>query len=115
MIYRRSDATSFVKHGVRMWVYTGRQDCPRAAIVYQETDRGHAEEFYHDKSAFIFYIIEGQGVWIIENEEYPVEATDVVIVPPGKRFYYRGTLKQVCITAPAWEEAHEHHVRAVEL
>jgi len=70
VIYRRSDATSFVKHGVRMWVYTGRQDCPHAALVYQETDRGHAEEFYHDKSAFIFYIIEGQGVWVIEDEEF---------------------------------------------
>jgi mannose-6-phosphate isomerase-like protein (cupin superfamily) len=54
-------------------------------------------------------------VWVIEDEEFPVQATDVVVIPPGKRFYYRGALKQICITAPAWEEEHEHQVRAVEL
>jgi mannose-6-phosphate isomerase-like protein (cupin superfamily) len=115
MVFHRQKALAFTKQGVGMWVYTSKDDCPQAAVVYQETDRGHAEEFFHDKSAFVFYITEGQGTWVIEGKEYPVAATDVVIVPPGKRFYYRGTLKQVCITAPAWEAEHEHHVRDVDL
>ena len=42
-----------------------------------------------------------QRKWIIEDEEYDVEASDVVIVPPGKRFYFKGNLKQVCVTALA--------------
>lgn len=46
---------------------------------------------------------------------FPVEATDVVIVPPGKRFFYRGALKQVCVTAPAWEPEHEESIRDVDL
>lgn len=115
MIYQKSGAFHTAKQGVDMWIYNGKDDCPQAAVVYQETEQGHAEEFYHDQSAFIFYIIEGSGAWIIEDREYPVQATDVVIVPPGKRFYYRGCLKQVCITAPAWEAAGEHHVRDVEI
>ncbi len=41
--------------------------------------------------------------WIIEEKEYPVEVGDIVIVPPGKKFQYKGKLKQVCITSPAWE------------
>jgi len=52
---------------------------------------------------------------VIEDVEYPAKAGDVVIVPAGKRFYYRGALKQVCVTAPAWEEEFEVHVRNVEL
>ena len=115
MIYKREQAVSVSKQGVRMWVYNGKEDCPQAAVVYQETGQGHAEEFLHDKSAFVFYIIEGGGTWVIEDREFPVEATDVVIVPPGKRFYYKGNLKQVCITAPAWEAEYEHHVRDVDL
>ena len=113
MIHKRVAAIRIEKHGVKMWIYS--TDCPQAAVVYQETETGHAEEFLHETSAFIFYIIEGNGVWVIEDEEFPVEAADVVIVPPGKRFYYKGNLKQVCITAPAWEEAGEKHVRDVEL
>ncbi len=77
--------------------------------------RAHAEEFYHEKSAFINYIIEGRGTWVIEDIEYPIEAGDVVIVPPRRRFYFTGTLKQICVTAPAWEEYYEKHVRYVDL
>jgi mannose-6-phosphate isomerase-like protein (cupin superfamily) len=115
MVFRKKDALRLEKRGVDMWVYTGAEDCPQASVVYQETPSGHAEEFYHEKSAFIFYILEGSGVWVIEDREYPVKASDVVVVPPGKRFFYRGNLKQVCLTAPAWEERFEHHVRDVEL
>lgn len=115
MIYKQKDAFQAEKHGVRMWIYGRDPKVENAAVAYQETGTGHAQEFYHEKSAFVFYIIEGKGVWVIEDEEYPVEATDVVIVPPGKRFYYRGNLKQICITAPAWEEQYEKQVRFVKI
>ena len=113
MIYKKETATEFEKQGVNMRVYNNKEQCPQAAVVYQETQRGHLEEFYHSKSTFIFYIIEGGGTWHIENELYAVNAGDVVIIPPGKRFYYKGALKQVCITSPAWEPEFEHHVRYI--
>ncbi len=115
MIYKKSDALEIIKHGVRMHIYNTGEQCPQAAVVLQETAHGHGEEFLHEKSAFIYYIIEGSGTWIIEDEEFMVSATDVVIVPPGKRFYFRGALKQLCITAPAWEEQFEKHIRDVDL
>jgi mannose-6-phosphate isomerase-like protein (cupin superfamily) len=115
MIYKKENAAVFEKHGVTMRIYNSKEQCPQAAVAYQETLKGHAEEFYHTQSAFIFYIIEGSGTWFIENDSYEVQAGDVVIVPPNKRFYYKGCLKQVCITSPAWEPEHEHHVRDVEL
>jgi mannose-6-phosphate isomerase-like protein (cupin superfamily) len=115
VVFKKKQAFTVDKQGVSMWIYNSKEQCPQAAVAYQETSQGHAEEFYHDTSAFIFYIIEGAGTWIIEDQEFPVEANDVVIVPPGKRFYYKGTLKQVCITAPAWDAEHEHHVRDIDL
>jgi mannose-6-phosphate isomerase-like protein (cupin superfamily) len=115
MIYKKENAPEFQKHGVTMRVYTTKEQCPEASVVYQETSSGHAEEFYHSKSNFIFYIIEGQGVWYIEDIAHEVKAGDVIIVPPNKRFYYKGVLKQICITAPAWEAEFEHHVREIVL
>ncbi len=115
MIFKKSRAFNLEKHGVRMRIYNSIEDCPQAAVAYQETETGHAQEFYHDKSAFLFYILEGEGTWFIEDEPFSVEASDVIIVPPGKRFYYQGRLKQICITSPAWEEKSEHHVRYVDL
>jgi mannose-6-phosphate isomerase-like protein (cupin superfamily) len=113
MIYKRENATVFEKHGVKMHVYNSVEECPEAAVVYQETETGHSEEFYHSKSNFIFYIIEGKGTWFIEDAACEVNAGDVVIIPPDNRFYYKGSLKQLCITAPSWEADYEHHVRDI--
>lgn len=113
MIFKKEKAVEFEKFGVKMRVYNTKDQCSEASIVYQETLKGHQEEFYHSRSNFLFYIIEGSGTWFIEDKPYYVEAGDVIIIPPNKRFYYIGSLKQICITAPAWEEKYEHHVRNI--
>lgn len=114
-VFKPENAEVIDKRGVRMRIYTTKSDCSNAAILYQETETGHAEEFVHEISNFIYYIIEGRGTWIIEDKEYEVQAGDVVVVPAGKRFWFKGNLKQICVTAPAWEEQYEHHVRDIEL
>ena len=82
MVYSTQNAGQTNKHGVNMWLYGSEESCTNASVAYQETETGHSEEFLHEKSAFVFYIIEGIGTWIIEDKEYQVKATDVVIVPP---------------------------------
>jgi mannose-6-phosphate isomerase-like protein (cupin superfamily) len=114
MVYKRKDAVSVTKHGVKMYIYNNKRDSPYAAVVYQETEKGHTQEFYNEKSTFLYYILEGSGIWIIEDECFEVEKNDVIIIPPGKRFYFKGNVKQICITAPAWEEEHERHVKFID-
>ena len=114
MIFKKESASEFEKSGVKMRVYNTKEQCSEASVVYQETQKGHLEEFYHSKSNFVFYIIEGKGTWFIEDITHEVSAGDVIIVPPNNKFYYKGTLKQVCITAPSWEPEFEFHVRDVD-
>jgi mannose-6-phosphate isomerase-like protein (cupin superfamily) len=99
------------KRGVLMRVYKTKQ----ASIVYQETEKGHNEEFYHDKSTFTYYIISGKGSWFINGKEQKVKAGDVVVVEPGNRFYYKGKLKQILVTIPRFDAKYSHHVRDVKL
>lgn len=115
VVFKPHDAEVIEKHGVFMRIYTTKENSRNAAVLYQETKKGHSEEFVHEKSDFLYYILEGFGTWVIENREFEVRAGDVVLVPAGKRFWFRGSLKQVCITAPAWEEKYEYHVRDIEL
>jgi mannose-6-phosphate isomerase-like protein (cupin superfamily) len=114
-VYKKTNALAVQKSGVNMTIYNSREQCSQAAVVYQETQKGHGEEFLHKTSTFIFYIIEGSGTWYIEDVPYSVQAGDVVIVPPNTRFYYKGCLKQVCVTSPAWDPQHEQHIRNVPL
>lgn len=115
IVFRLENAEVIEKHGVRMRIYTTKADCKNAAVLYQETETGHAEEFLHERSDFIYYILEGNGIWIVEDKEFEVRAGDVVVVPAGKRFWFRGCLKQICVTSPAWEEQYEKHIRDLEL
>jgi mannose-6-phosphate isomerase-like protein (cupin superfamily) len=115
LIYKKQDAFTVEKNGVKMRIYNSNEQCPQAAVVYQETEKGHSEEFLHKESYFIFYIIEGSGTWFIEDQPYEVSAGDVVIIPPNTRFYYRGKLRQVCVTSPAWTAEQEQHIRNVNL
>jgi len=64
-IIRREKAVNLEKHDVRMHVYAGAAEGVPAGIVYQETESGHAEEFLHEKSTFIYYIIEGEGLYVM--------------------------------------------------
>jgi len=115
IVFKPEDAAIIEKRGVKMRIYTTQAESANAAVLYQETQKGHTEEFLHEKSDFIYYILEGSGVWIIEDRKFEARAGDVVVVPAGKRFWFRGNLKQVCVTAPAWEEQYEHHIRDLEI
>lgn len=115
VIFKPEDAAVIEKNGVKMRIYTTKAESGNAAVLYQKTQKGHTEEFLHEKSDFIYYILEGRGVWIVENRAFEARAGDIVVVPAGKRFWFRGNLKQVCITAPAWEEKYERHIRYLEL
>lgn len=112
-VIRREEGVNLEKHGVRMRVYTA-EGAP-AGVVYQETESGHAEEFCHEKSAFIYYIVEGEGIYVIGGVEHRVRPGDVVVVPPGNSIYFRGRLRQVLVTVPPWEESGERHIRDVEV
>ena len=48
MIYKFKDAEIIKKHDVNTHIYNSSKDCPQAAVVYQETEKGHSEEFYHE-------------------------------------------------------------------
>ncbi|WP_269850093.1 nucleoside triphosphate pyrophosphohydrolase [Methanosarcina horonobensis] len=52
IVFRPEKSEVIKKHGVSMRIYTTKEDCPSAAILYQETDTGHAEEFVHKKKQF---------------------------------------------------------------
>jgi len=112
-VIRREEAVDLEKHGVRMRVCT-TEGAP-AGIVYQETESGHAEEFCHEKSTFIYYIVEGEGVYVIGGVEHRVRAGDVVVVPPKSSIYFKGRFRQVLVTVPPWEESCERHIRDVEV
>lgn len=110
--YSSADARKFHKFGVDITSYDIQN--PNCNFVYESVNEGHFEEFYSDVSTYIWFIIEGKGTYVIDDEHIPAEALDAIVVPPKHRIHYFGTMKMLLITSPPFDAKNEHHVRDVE-
>ncbi|MFH1650372.1 MAG: cupin domain-containing protein [Candidatus Woesearchaeota archaeon] len=60
------------------------------SVVYAELKGPHSEVTSNDVER-IYYIIEGNGEFIIEGQTTQVQAGDVITIPPNKTFDYTPT------------------------
>lgn len=104
--------TRFNKNGVDFIGYEKVND--DMSFVIETVEEGHFEEFVHDKSTFTYIFLEGRGTFYLDDEEVVVKAGDVLSINPGTRIYYKGNLKQILITTPAYDSKYERHIRNIE-
>jgi len=110
--YTAKEAGKFNKHGIDLVVYGGNS--PLANVVHVRVKEGHFQEFYDIESTFIYYIIKGKGIFILDDESVEASATDLIIIPPKTRIHYFGNMDMVLTVSPAFKETNERHVRFVE-
>jgi hypothetical protein len=58
-----------------------------------------------------YYIIEGTGVFTIDNQKYDVAPGLLVEVPPGVEYSYSGSMKILLVSYPRWFEGNEQTTR----
>ncbi|PIV09175.1 hypothetical protein COS31_01220 [Candidatus Roizmanbacteria bacterium CG02_land_8_20_14_3_00_36_15] len=100
------------KYGVDITLYGLNK--PEANIVYEEVQEGHFEEFLSTKSTYMWFIIEGKGAFVINDEKISVNAKDIIAVPPNNRIHYFGKMKMILFTVPAYNEKNERHIRNIK-
>jgi mannose-6-phosphate isomerase-like protein (cupin superfamily) len=96
------------KFGIDLEIYPSVDDC---GMVLVSTEIGHNQEFYDLKSTFTYIVLEGEGTFFLDDEEVNVAKGDVLSVPPKIRIYYKGKLKMVLVTTPAWKPENEVETR----
>lgn len=107
MKFTKDKAFKFDKAGVKGWVYVGKEQLPNAGVVLLETEKGHETVIKSTRSAWIYYVISGKGKFVIDGKDFPCKKNDVIVVEKNKPFYYKGKLKMLEVTVPAWEEKYE--------
>jgi mannose-6-phosphate isomerase-like protein (cupin superfamily) len=110
--FSANDARKFNKYGIDLVVYG--ENFPAANVVHISVKKGHFEEFYDLESAFICYIIEGKGTFVLNDKKIEAKAADLIVVPPKTRIHYFGTMEMVLTVVPAFDEKNERHVRMVD-
>ena len=115
MSYKKLDfesSTRYHKNGVDFVGYEKINN--DLSFVIETVEEGHFEEFVHDKSTFTYIFLEGSGTFYLDDEPVEVKAGDVLSIDPGTRIYYKGHLKQILITAPAYDPKYERHIRNID-
>jgi len=110
--YTAKEAKKFNKYGVDLVVYG--ENVPLANVVHVRVKEGHFQEFYEIESTFIYYIIKGKGVFILDGESIEATASDLIVIPPKTRIHYFGAMEMVLTVSPAFKETDERQVRLVE-
>ncbi len=111
MKFIQKQATRKHKYGVDLKVY--KTNTKKIGVVYESVKKGHFEEFYHKKSTYIYYVLEGSGRFYLDGKRIKARPTDVIIAPPFTKIYFLGKMKLLLLTVPAWEAKHEVHVRDI--
>lgn len=96
------------KVGISLDVYPDVSDC---GLVIITTEKGHNSEFVNKRSTFTYIVIDGEGLFFLDDEEVSVAKGDSISIEPNTRIYYKGKLKLVLITTPAWRQEDETIIR----
>jgi len=104
-IIKEPEEYSFKKVGIRGKNFPTDKLSDKAGFLIIETDAGHETTIVEHKCDFIYYILEGKGYFVIEDKKEECSKGDLVVIPAGKKFIYKGKLKMLlCSTPPWWEE-----------
>lgn len=74
------------------------------SITLEDSYKKHDTYCTNIKKTCIFYVAEGEGIFIIDNEEYVVKKGDIIEIPKDTEFTYIGKMKLLFISVPAYAD-----------
>jgi len=84
------------------------------SAVFESVEEGHFKEFLNKLSTFVWFIAEGEGTFVINDEPQVVKKNDLIIVPPNTRVHYFGKMKMLLLNIPAFDETQDELIRDVK-
>src|SRR5262249_8786069 len=96
-----SSSPSFTLTGLTGYEFQSLKDQDFAAHII-DVHAGHDTFMISEALTRLYYIIEGSGVFTIDNQRYDVAPGRLVEVPPGVEYTYSGSMKIFLVSHPRW-------------
>jgi mannose-6-phosphate isomerase-like protein (cupin superfamily) len=81
------------------------------SLAYAKVEAGQKTKPHKLKSTEVYYVIAGQGLMHIDNQNFPVGPESAIHIPPNSMQYIENTgnsnLEFLCIVDPAWRQEDE--------
>jgi len=95
-----SQTKKIEKEGFTAFLYNLKEDHPSFNTVYVDCHKSH-EKVYVKASHRIYFVIEGEGTFTVDNETNQVKKNDVIVIEPTKEYSYKGEMKLFEVNFPA--------------
>lgn len=109
-VVEASTSPAFSLRGMAGYEFRPLKDSDFAVHVL-DVHTGHDTFMISKALTRIYYIIEGAGVFTIDNQNHDVSSGLLVEVPPGVEYSYSGRMKILLVSHPRWFEGNERMTR----
>lgn len=105
MKFSPQDGSKFDRGDIKGINYTGDKFARMsAAIINVEGKHPKMKSVNSDR---LYFILQGKGVFIINDQETNVKTQDVIIVPKNTPYSYSGTMQCFLVHSPAFDRKKE--------
>ena len=104
-IYKLPNEPSFIQNGLNGFSYEITNK--NISIDIEDVYKGHEKYCKSLVSTFIYYVLDGTGIFKIENNKYNVVQGDVIEIPSNTEFVFAGKMKLLLIMNPDFNKDNE--------
>ena len=101
---------SFDKVGIKGKIFPISELTKSTSLVLVETQLGHETTIIEHQSDFTYYILEGNGYFLINDAKEECSQGDLVVIPAGTKFTYKGKFKMLLSCTPPWAKEQEETI-----
>jgi len=109
-VYSLPTLTSFDGKGLFGYTF-GPLKQKDVEIYYIEVQKGHDTFMVSNKITRTYYILAGNGYFMIDDRKYDVSPGMLVEVPPKVEYSYSGTMKLIALSKPRWFGGNDTHTK----
>lgn len=106
-VFEEPSVYSIDRAGVKGKVFPTEKMTAKTQYFLIETEKGHETTIIEHTCDFIYYILDGNGYFEINETREACKKGNLVVVPAGARFTYKGKLKMIATSTPPWERDQE--------
>jgi len=109
-VFNEPATETFNKVGISGKIFPSSRTPSESGFVLIETSKGHETSIIEHKCNFVYYVLEGNGHFFVEDKKHDCKTGDLITIPPGTKFTYRGKLKMLLVTTPPFYPEQEETV-----
>jgi len=109
-VIKESGDYSFEKFGIKGKIFPSDELTAKTRFVLVETESGHETTIRQRECDFCYYVLEGSGYFEINDMREDCVAGDLVVIPAGNKFTYKGKMKLLLNCTPPWTEIQEETI-----